>query len=465
MLLQYFTKKHTFLIIFTINLFISCGDDEQGNITGNNPNTNSSTGFTIDFSKTYGGSQDDTFQSVITTTDGGFAALGFSQSVDGDIIDNKEQVNMYWLVKTTSDGNIQWSKTYGGSDDDRAERIIQTNDGGYILAGYTTSTDGDITQNAGFYDHWIVKLDSAGEIQWEHSYGFSGSDQLFSIIQTTDGGYFTGGFLDVTASEGQGNKRFINPNNSNDTRAVKHGVGEFWGHKLDANGNLEWRRYFGGTNNDRVYQVAQAQDGGFLMVGASESNDFDVTESRGSYDFWAVRLDQQGNLLWEQSYGGSEIDIAYAVTTTTDGGYILAGDTRSNDLDVTNAIGSADAWLIKIDDSGNLQWQKTLGGTNFESARAIISYNEGYAITGGARSLDGDLNTNAGQNDIWIATVDISGNIITQQSLGGNNQDFGYDIASHQDGLIIAGDTQSTNGNITANQGSVDAVLIKLQLN
>lgn len=475
LVLNTLSRKHPLLLaLLTLSLLLGCEDDETDGITDNNPDVvitppedpdqNSDSDLTVAFSRAYGGSQDDTFHAVIATADGGFAALGFSQSVDGDIIDNTEQVNMYWLVKTDSDGNLQWSRTYGGSDDDRAEHLIQTSDGGYLLAGYSTSTDGDISQNAGFYDHWIVKLDGSGEIEWERSYGFSGSDQLFSVIQTTDGGYFTGGFLDVSASEGAGNDGFTNPSDTHsDTRAVQHGVGEFWGHKLDANGNLEWRRYFGGTNNDRVYQVIQAQDGGLLMVGASESNDFDVSNSRGSYDFWAVRVDQQGNLLWEQSYGGSEIDIAYAATATTDGGYLLAGDTRSNDLDVTNFIGSADVWLVKIDDSGNLQWQKTLGGSNFESARAITPYNDGYAITGGSRSADGNVTTNAGQNDIWIATLDSSGNLINQTSVGGNNQDFGYGIASTQDGLIISGDTQSTNGALTTAQGGVDAVLIKLQ--
>lgn len=469
------SRKHPILLVlFALILLISCGDDEQNIITDDDPDVvvtppedpgqNTNGDLTLEFAQVYGGSQDDTFHSVIATTDGGFAALGYSQSVDGDITDNSEQVNMYWLIKTDSDGNIQWSRTYGGSDDDRAEHIIQTNDGGYALAGYTTSTDGDITQNAGFYDHWIVKLDAIGDIQWERSYGFTGSDQLFSIIQTSDGGYFTGGFLDVSASQGDGNNGFNGSNdNDSDTRTVQHGVGEFWGHKLDTNGNLEWRRYFGGTNNDRVYQVIEAQEGGLLLVGASESNDFDVTDSRGSYDFWAVRIDLQGNLLWEQSYGGSEIDIAYAATATSDGGYLLAGDTRSNDLDITDFIGSADVWLVKIDDQGNMQWQKTLGGSNFESARAIVPYNQGYAITGGSRSADGDLTSNAGQNDIWVATIDSNGNILAQQSLGGNNQDFGYGIAAYQNGLIITGDTQSTNGDITASRGGLDAVLIKLQ--
>lgn len=467
------SRKRT-LLLYTLSifLFLSCGNDDELDTPDDNPEVispqpddddNTTPNFTIAFLEVYGGSQDDTFHDVIATTDGGYAALGYSQSVDGDITDNTEQVNMYWLVKTNSAGAIQWSKTYGGSDDDRGEHLIQTADGGFLLAGSSTSSDGDISQNAGFYDHWIVKLDAAGNLQWERSYGFPGSDQLFSVIQTSDGGYFTGGFLDVSASGGDGNDGFTDSSSSTSTKAAEHGVGEFWGHKLDANGNLVWRRYFGGTNNDRVYQVIEAQDQGFLMVGASESNDFDVTDSRGSYDFWAVRVNPQGDLLWEQSYGGSEIDIAYAATTTPDGGYLLAGDTRSSDLDVTNALGNADVWLVKIDDQGNMQWQKTLGGTNFETTRAIIPYNGGYALTGASRSLDGDLTSNNGQNDFWVLTTDASGNIVKQQSFGGNSQDFGYGIATSQNALIVTGDTQSTDGAIIASQGGLDAVILKLQ--
>ncbi len=466
------SRKHTLLLLLLLPLlFMSCENDdtldteELEPMVVMPPEESTDTNLDLVFSQVFGGSQDDTFQDIITTTDGGYVALGYSQSVDGDITDNSEQVNKYWLVKTDSEGTIQWSKTYGGSDDDRGEHLIQTNDGGYLLAGSSTSSDGDVSQNAGFYDHWLVKLDASGTIQWERSYGFSGSDQLFSVIQTQDGGYFTGGFLDVSASGGAGNDGFTDTNTSQDpnSRAVQHGVGEFWGHKLDANGNLIWRRYFGGTNNDRVYQVIEAQDGGILMVGASESNDFDVSNSRGSYDFWAVRLDDAGNLLWEQSYGGSEIDIAYAATATPDGGYLLAGDTRSADQDITNLIGSADVWLVKIDDQGNVQWQKTVGGTNFESARSIIPHNGGYAFTGASRSADGDVTQNNGQNDIWVATIDDTGNLSAQINLGGNNQDFGYGITSSGDALIITGDTQSTNGAITASKGGVDALIIKLQ--
>lgn len=464
-------KRILSLILLTI-IILSCSDDESPVVPPESTDTETeedtttdteteNVSITLDFARVYGGSEDDTFHDVTATSDGGFIALGYSQSIDGDITDNANQVNMYWLVKTDSEGNIQWSKTYGGTDDDRGEEVIQTSDGGYAMVGYSRSSDGDVSNNEGFQDHWVVKLDAQGEIQWEKSYGFPGSDQAFSIIQTSDGGYFTSGFLDVTASNGDGNDFAASENNN--TRATLHGVGEFWGHKLDANGNKEWRRYFGGTNNDRAYATVQADDGGILMVGASESNDFDISDSNGSYDFWAVRLDASGNLVWERSFGGSEIDIAFATTKTADGNYVIAGDTRSNDGDITEFNGNADVWVIKINDQGSLLWEKTLGGTSFDSARAVVATANGVAITGSSRSNDIDVTSNGGQNDIWIALLDDNGNLQDQRAIGGDGIDFGLGIASNNQGeIIIAGETQSNTGELTSSNGSLDAVLIKI---
>lgn len=439
---------------------LGCGPDDgpESDDNGDNPNDvtdppndTDTSPLEVAFIKTYGGSQDDSFQDVIATTDGGFAALGYSQSVDGDLSDNTTQVNMFWVVKTDASGAIQWSKTYGGSDDDRGQQLIQTNDGGYALVGFAKSGDGDATENAGFADQWIVKLDASGELQWQKSFGFSGSDQAFSIIQTTDGGYFTAGFLDVTASGGEGNEG-------------RHGVGEFWGHKLDASGNLIWRRYFGGTNNDRAYGVVETSDEGLLLVGATESTDFDITNSKGSYDFWAVKLDIQGNLVWQKNYGGSEIDIAYAVTKTQDGNYLLVGDTRSSDGDVTNFKGAADVWLVKIDEQGTLLWQKTLGGAAFDSARDASAQGTGFVVTGASRSTEGDLTENKGQTDFWITQLDATGDIQWQKTIGGEGLDFGYGITvSGSRTIFIAGDTQSNDQDITGNKGGTDAVLIKIE--
>src|SRR5690606_36670378 len=198
-----------------------------------------------------------------------------------------------------------WSKTYGGSNDESAARITKTNDGGFLLSGYTTSNDGDVSGNEGFQDYWIVKIDAAGSILWEENFGFAGSDQAFKAFQTSDGGYFVTGFFDVSASGGAGN-------DLQRGMGTLHGVGEFWGIKLDANGVKQWRRYFGGTNNDRSYDAWETEDGGFLMTGTSESIDFDKIDPKGSYDNWAVRLTATGDLIWTKSFGGSEIDNSYA---------------------------------------------------------------------------------------------------------------------------------------------------------
>ncbi|RMB58605.1 hypothetical protein EAX61_09925 [Dokdonia sinensis] len=459
MLLFTLSRKRLHLLSLFLIFAVACSDDESPTPDTEEIETTDDNGSTeepvdmleVAFIKTYGGSQADSFRDVIATSDGGFATLGFSQSVDGDIIDNSEQVNMYWMVKTDTEGAIQWSKTYGGNNDDRGQKLIQTQDGGYALAGFAQSSDGDITSNEGFYDQWVVKLDASGNVQWERNFGFSGSDQANAIVQTSDGGYFVAGFLDVSASDGEGNDG-------------RHGVGEFWVHKLDANGNLIWRRFFGGSNNDRANDVVATTDGGVIMVGSSESDDFDITNPKGSYDFWAVKIDSNGNLQWQKNYGGSETDTAYAITTTADGNYIIAGDTRSADGDITNFKGTADVWIVKINNQGDLIWEKTLGGTGFDAARDIIPQGNGFVITGASRSEDGDITENKGQSDIWVAQLDADGDVQWQKTLGGSGLDFGYGAAVSQNGsIMIAGDGNSNDQDITGSNGSIDGLLIKIE--
>lgn len=485
-ILSLLSRKRSLLHILLIILIISCGKDDtlssdDSTMTSDDVEmTTDDDGVTPPLIATtltepvfdvFGGSEIDTFQNVTATRDGGAIAIGYSQSVDGDIVDNDAQINKIWIVKFSSDGSLQWSKTYGGSDDDRGASIIETQDGGYAFVGYSKSNDGDLTENAGFYDQWVVKLDASGNMEWQKSFGFPGSDQAFSLIQTADGGYFTAGFLDVSASEGAGND-----NAGDDTRTRQminkplnrgslHGIGEYWGHKLDGEGNLEWRRYFGGTNFDRAYEVLPADDGGVLIVGASESLDFDISQPNGSYDFWAVRVDPQGELLWEKSMGGSEIDNAYAATKTPDGNYLIAGDTRSSNGDVTNFRGSADVWLVKLGDNGSIIWQKTLGGSNFESARGITAVGDGFVITGASRSADDQVSENNGQTDIWTLLVDEEGTLLDQKVLGGNDIDFGYGISANAQGKIyVVGDTESTSGPLISTKGRTDAVLIQMNL-
>lgn len=412
----------------------------------------------IEWVKNFGGTGSDTAQAIITTTDGGYAILGYSNSIDGDLAGKTLAVNDYWVLKLDADANLEWSKTYGGSDDDIGKNLIQTIDGGYALIGYSKSSDGDASNNEGFHDNWIIKLDASGNMEWEQSFGFSGHDHSYDVVQTNDGGYFFAGFLDITASNGEGNfgkGRYL----------TKHGVGEFWGTKLDANGNLQWRRYFGGTNNDRAHGVVQANDGGFVLSGFSESDDFDISSSKGSYDFWVVKVDQTGTLIWEKSFGGTGIEISQDITKTTDNSYVITGNTFSTDADISKNNGESDIWLIKIDDSGNLLWEKTFGGMEFDAAQSVnLTANGGFLIAGNSKSSDADATENAGENDLWVIKTDAQGNMIWQESIGGTDLDFGFEAIENSDGSIIfVGETQSTDFPNLQNKGELDAVMLKIK--
>ena len=409
----------------------------------------------IEWTKTLGGAQEDFAFSVIQTLDGNLMVFGYTSSTDGDIIDKTVQENDYWLIKLTMDGSIIWSKTYGGSGEDVGEKVIQTNDGGYAIVGYSMSSDGDASNNEGAHDNWLLKLDASGNILWEKSFGFSGHDHAYSVIQTEDGGFFITGFLDVTASGGGGNSK---------TQNTLHGVGEFWCHKLNRNGETIWRKYFGGSSNDRSYDAVQANDGGFVVTGFSESNDFDISNSKGSYDIWVIKLDINGNLVWEKSLGGAEIDQSRAITKTSDNGYIVAGNSFSVDGDISSNLGSSDFFLIKLNDNGNIVWSKNFGGSNFDYATAINATSDGFVVSGYSRSSDNQLTSNYGDNDFWVIKINNQGNLIWQKSFGGSNLDFAFDAIETLEGeIIVVGETESNDFDILENKGLKDVLVIKIK--
>jgi len=426
------------------------------NCTTNNPIKPITLTGEIEWQKTFGGTGDEVARGIIETLDGGYAVIGYTNSIDGDITDKTLAENDFWVLKLDINGNIEWQKTYGGSGDDLGRAIIQTTDGGFAITGPSKSSDGDATSNKGQHDHWILKLDAQGTIQWEKSYGFAGHDHSQSLLQTNDGGYFIGGYLDVDASSGLGNETIS-----------KHGVGEFWVQKLDSNGNLEWRRYFGGASNDRIYKVLQAHDGNYLLVGSSESSDFDISNTNGSYDVWVVKIDDKGVILWEKSFGGSGIDNGYAATKTNDGNYLIAGTAISSDGLVSNPKGNSDIWLLKIDDNGNLLWEKSFGGSGFDAAFAISKSSNifnSYIIAGNSKSSDGDVSINNGENDFWVLKIDETGKLLFEKSFGGSGIDFSYGVIETSDQkIVVVGETESSDKDITSNKGGKDLWIVKIK--
>ena len=433
---------------FTITIFLSCSKkDDPLDSSDFSPETESIT--------TLGGTKNESAKSVIKTQDGGYAIVGYTQSMDGDVEGKSNESFDYWFLKFNASKELEWQKTYGGSADDRANSVIQTNDGGYAVVGKSKSGDGDVLENAGYDDFWITKLDINGSVSWVQSFGYSGSDVPYSIIQTNDQGYLLSGVLDVSASNGQGD-RLTNIQG-------RHAGGDYWIIKLSSSGVKEWSNYYGGTFTDTAYSAIQTNDNGYIIVGSSDSTDVNISNNKGNYDFWIIKISELGTLIWEKSFGGDQVDEARSISQMADGNYLVIGDTRSSNIDVSQNNGAADVWIIKISPEGSLIWEKTLGGSSFDVGRSISkTQDDGFLIAGNSRSSDGVLDINNGQNDALVMKINNSGYLEWQKTIGGTEVDFFNGVEELIDGSIVAvGDSSSSNGDIIENKGFTDLLILK----
>lgn len=448
-------KRHLFLYLFVLITVLSCKNDDD-NSKGNDGSNNPSASGIINSIKTFGGTKNDSAQEVVSTSDGGYAVLGFTQSMNGDITDKQNESFDFWILKFNEENEVEWSKTFGGSADDKGSDIIQTTDGGYAILGSSFSNDEDVSGNHGQNDYWLAKLDASGNISWQKSFGYQGADYGISVIQTSNSGYLITGVLDVTASNGEGNTS----KNSN-----KHAGGDYWAVKLDASGTIEWSKYYGGLFTDTPESIVETEDNEFIIVGGSDSMDTDISSNIGSYDFWVIKISATGAIVWEKSFGGDEIDEAWSITKSGDGNFIIAGDTRSNDVDVSNNLGAADLWLIKISTNGELLWEKSIGGTSFDVARDISPTQDGgFLVAGSSRSNDIDVSENKGQNDAWAVKIDSNGTIEWEKAVGGTNIDFAYGIVElNNKKVIVVGDTTSNDEDIIENKGFTDLLIINIK--
>jgi uncharacterized repeat protein (TIGR01451 family) len=401
----------------------------------------------IQWQKCLGGSSNDFGYSIQQTFDGGYVVAGSSNSTNG-VASGNHGVEDFWVVKLDAGGNLQWQKCLGGTGTDFANSIQQTSDGGYVVAGCTQSIDGDVSGNHGGYDSWVVKLDAGGNLQWHKCLGGTGTDYAYSIQQTSDGGYVVAGYTFSTDGDVSGN----------------HGVGDFWVVKLDAGGNLQWQKCLGGTGADNAISIQETSDGGYVVAGNTHSIDGDVSGNHGGYDSWVVKLDAGGNLQWQKCLGGTGNDWTHSIQETSDGGYVVAGSTYSTDGDVSGNHGGGDFWVVKLDAGGNLQWQKCLGGTNYDFANSIQqTSDEGYVVAGFSESANGDVSGNHGGYDSWVVKLDAGGNLQWQKCLGGSNEDWARSIQQTSDGgYVVAGWAESTDGDVSGNHGDSDFWVVKL---
>jgi hypothetical protein len=413
----------------------------------------------IQWQRSLGGSFEDVAKCIQQTSEGGYIVAGWTNSNDGDISGGRGDYD-HWIVKLNDTGNIEWQRSLGGSFQDEAYAIQQTADGGYIVAGGSASNDGDVSGHRGSLlhpDFWIIKLNDSGDIQWQKSLGGSDLDIATSIQQTFDGGY-------IVAGRSKSNDYDVSGN---------HGIDDFWVVKLNDTGAIQWQRSLGGSADEIAYSVKQTLDGGYIIAGNSGSNDGDVSGNHGQGDFWIVKLNDTGGFQWQKCLGGSRGEGANSVSITKDGGYIVAGTTTSADGDVTGFHGGPaginDFWIVKINDTGSIQWEKALGGTNGDQAQSVRQTEDGgYIIAGASGSNDGDVTVNYGSADCWIVKLDSAGTLIWQKSFGGSKSDFAMDIRQINNGYVFAGQSSSNDSNVSGHHGTSvypDYWIVKLNCN
>lgn len=322
--------------------------------------------FAIEWQRAYGGANEDYGRAIIQASDGDYVVYGWTTSFGAGQEDN-------WILKLNPDGTIEWQRTYGGANNDRASSLIQTSDGGFAVTGYTSSFDPWIA------DVWVFKLASDGTIQWQRRYGGTNyEDHGRAIIQTSDGNLVVASMCSSYGSGGY----------------------DIWLLKLSAaNGSIIWQKTYGGTGDERgIHSLIQTSDGGLALV--AWTNSFGMLgQPFADYDFWILKLDSDGNIQWQRTYGGAKDDWPYQIIQTTDGGYAVVGYTRSF------GNGSSDVWVLKLASNGIIQWQRTYGGLEDDIGYSIVQSSDGgYVIVGQTNSFSGN-----GRHDFWILKLDNNG--------------------------------------------------------
>lgn len=383
----------------------------------------------LQWQKPLGGTKDDGGEDIQLTPDGGFITVGMAAS--GDFDGNTTPfhgMKDVFVLKYDAALELEWRKKLGGSWDDFGTQVKPLAGGGYIVLGYTGSpNNGDVSGVHGNpvvavpFDIWLLRLDNNGNLLWQKCLGGTGIDSAGSIEVTSSGGFIVSGYTASNDGDVSGN----------------HGGGDVWIVELNATGNILWQKCYGGSAKEGIGFIKPVPGGGYIFTASTQSVNGDVTPNNPA-DTWLVRLDAIGNILWQKCYGGSSTETPGNVLPLNDG-FVVGGTTSSSDWSINN-LGGTDGWIFKTDLNGNLLWQHTHGGHYDDRSNEIIQVADGgFLLAGGTRSANC---FNNGEEDFWIIKTDNAGNLQWEKLQGGTKIDYATGIAQAPDGSLYVTGTE-----------------------
>lgn len=374
---------------------------------------------------------------------------GATASSDNDLSMQHGLLDM-WLIKTDENGKKIWQKAYGGDLDDVSESVAPAS-GGYVMVGYTESNNEDVSGNHGKRDIWIVKVDENGNKIWQKTFGGTDNETAHSVVPTNDGGVAVTGTAysnDGDFSGSAGKNLFVL--------------------KLDASGNKQWLKTFGGSNSEDGYAIEQLP-GGYYIAGATSSTDGDISGHPGvGYYSWVLRLDASGTLLWQRVIPNQLGTVAkFAYNLSDDGSVFLAGSVTKSTMTSDGLQNDKDFWICKVKADGTVGWQKTFGGGNIDEAKVLVrsSANE-FVCAGSTWSSDGDISGYQAREDIWLLKIDLNGNKISQKTIGGTQNESCTTLfpVPQTNNLLIGASTNSGKFNISGTDFRDDGLILKVKM-
>jgi hypothetical protein len=421
--------------------------------------------------KSYGGKHSDYLFDAQPTPDYGFILAGSSLSKNtGNKTDDNNGNLDYFIWKMDEKGDLDWQKGFGGSGADLLQSIKLTPDGGFILAGTSNSPKGLHKKDdcKGLEDFWIIKLNAKGAEQWQRTIGGTGQELLQSIASTSDGGYIIGGTSGSSRSEKLKNGKEDAFGKKEDSQ----GGLDYWIIKLDNEGQIEWQKTIGGQYHDELRSIIQTADGGYMLAGSSNSTvSGDKTEKRyGESDYWVVKTDKSGTIEWQKVYGGEGDEQLKTMIHTSDGNYILAGNSASETTGNKNASNKngIDFWLLKIDSSGEILWQETYDVGKTDLLASLVENEDGSFLIGGHAMSETATDKKKDKEDIndYVAIkINAKGEEEWRKTVGSNGQDILRKAVRVRDGgYLLAGTSKGSNSRDRySSQGRNDFWVVKLK--